>query len=165
MLLEDQAIDEAWKAGQIELAERHIALLNRTSTRMIGIGDDRHMLTGAGSRSGKGTSTIITNLCLYPGSVLCIDPKGENARLTATRRGKGSAHCEGMGQKTIILDPYNVSRIGKDQRGSCQWRDEATRPHMGEDAKSRPPVPGPAERGAHLEVGSVVTSPRCRARL
>lgn len=118
MLLEDQAIDEAWKAGQIELAERHIAFLNRTSTRMIGIGDDRHMLTGAGSRSGKGTSAIITNLCLYPGSVLCIDPKGENARLTATRRGEGSAHCEGMGQKTIILDPYNVSRTVKDQRGS-----------------------------------------------
>ena len=117
-LLEDQAIDEAWKAGQIDLAERHIALLNRTSTRIIGIGDDRHMLTVAGSRSGKGTSAIITNLCLYPGSVLCIDPKGENARLTATRRGKGSAHCEGMGQKTIILDPYNVSRTPKDQRGS-----------------------------------------------
>jgi type IV secretion system protein VirD4 len=118
MLFEDQAIDDGWKAGQIELAERHIALLNRTSTRMIGIGDDRHMLTGAGSRSGKGTSAIITNLCLYPGSVLCIDPKGENARLTATRRGKGSAYCEGMGQKTIILDPYNVSRTAKDQRGS-----------------------------------------------
>jgi len=118
MLLEDQAIDESWKAGQIELAERHIALLSCTATRIIGIGDDRHMLTGAGSRSGKGTSAIITNLCLYPGSVLCIDPKGENARLTATRRGKGSAYCEGMGQKTIILDPYNVSRTPKDQRAS-----------------------------------------------
>lgn len=118
MLLDDQAIDEAWKANQIVLAERHIALLSRTETKMIGIGDDRHMLTAAGSRSGKGTSAIITNLCLYPGSVLCIDPKGENARLTATRRGKGSAHCEGMRQATIILDPYNVSRTPKDQRAS-----------------------------------------------
>ncbi len=77
----------------------------------LGIEDDRHFVTIAGSRSGKGTSAIIPNLCLYPGSVVCLDPKGENASLTATRRGAGADGCEGMGQDVFVLDPFGVSRV------------------------------------------------------
>lgn len=70
--------------------------------RYVGLTDDRHLLTIAGSRAGKGTSLIIPNLALYPGSVLCLDPKGENARETAQRR-------RAMGQDVYILDPFRVS--------------------------------------------------------
>ena len=49
---------------------------------MIGWKDDRHALTVAGTRAGKGASLIVPNLLLYPGSVLAIDPKGELARIT-----------------------------------------------------------------------------------
>ena len=42
-----------------------------------------HLLTMAPTRSGKGVGTIITNLRLVDRSVICIDPKGENARVTA----------------------------------------------------------------------------------
>ena len=54
-------------------------LLGRRAGRLIGWKDDRHMLTIAGSRAGKGVSLIIPNLLTYEGSALVIDPKGENA--------------------------------------------------------------------------------------
>lgn len=60
---------------------------------------DRHLLTCAPTRSGKGTSVIIPTLLTYPGSVLVIDPKGENAMITAAAR-------KAMGQKVYLLDPW-----------------------------------------------------------
>jgi len=77
----------------------------------LGLDDDRHFVTIAGSRSGKGTSAIIPNLCIYPGSVVCLDPKGENASITAARRGAGIEGCEGMGQEVFVLDPFGVADI------------------------------------------------------
>lgn len=118
LLLEDRALDEAWKAAQLGTIGNHAALLARTSLLAIGTGDDRHLITEAGTRSGKGTSCIVPALCLFPGSALVLDPKGENARLTATRRGAGSAYCQGMGQEVVILDPYNTSRRPPGMRAS-----------------------------------------------
>jgi type IV secretion system protein VirD4 len=84
--------------------------LGALGNRMIGVSDDRHMMTIAGSRAGKGVSTIIPNLIEYPGSVLVIDPKGENARHTRNRRGNGSrAVKETLGQDVFVLDPFGVS--------------------------------------------------------
>ena len=77
--------------------------------RPAGWMDDRHMVTIAGSRAGKGVSAIIPALCEYPGSVLCFDPKGENARRTAARRGYGTSRVTGLHQTIITLDPYRVS--------------------------------------------------------
>lgn len=68
--------------------------------RMIGLKDDRHLMTVAGSRAGKSSTCLKPNLALWPSSVLCIDPKGELARDTAEIRAA-------MGQKVIILDPFN----------------------------------------------------------
>lgn len=76
--------------------------------RMLGLADDRHLMTVAGSRAGKGMSVVIPNLCLYPGSAIVIDPKGENATLTAARRGAGSPYCEGMGQRVYVFDPFGT---------------------------------------------------------
>lgn len=66
----------------------------------IGVSDNRHLMTIAGSRAGKGTSAIVPNLCLYHGSVVCLDPKGENASLTAKQR------RDGLGQDVFVLDPF-----------------------------------------------------------
>lgn len=65
--------------------------------------DDRHVITVAGSRAGKGRSLILPNLALWPGSVIAIDPKGELARKTARWR------AEGLGQNVLVLDPFGVS--------------------------------------------------------
>ncbi len=52
----------------------------------------RHPRLGP-TRTGKGVGTIIPNLHDYPGSVVCIDPKGENARITAHYRARfGPVH-------------------------------------------------------------------------
>jgi type IV secretion system protein VirD4 len=74
--------------------------------QLLGVKDDRHMLTVAGSRAGKGISAIVPNLISYPGSVLVIDPKGENARLTARRRMRTEG---GLMQDVFVLDPFQVS--------------------------------------------------------
>lgn len=65
--------------------------------------EDRHILTCAGSRAGKGVSLVIPNLLLYQGSVLALDPKGELARLTKPER-------ERQGQRCFIIDPFNANR-------------------------------------------------------
>jgi|EndMetStandDraft_5_1072996.scaffolds.fasta_scaffold02362_4 type IV secretion system protein VirD4 len=70
----------------------------------IGIRNDMHMLTVAGSRAGKGRSAIIPTLLTYEGSVLAIDPKGELANLTARTRAKK------LGQKVYVLDPFGVTK-------------------------------------------------------
>lgn len=68
----------------------------------IGVDDDRHALTIAGSRAGKGRSAIIPNMLRYEGSVLAIDPKGELALATAAARAR-------LGQTVHVLDPFNTT--------------------------------------------------------
>lgn len=63
---------------------------------------DSHLMTVAPTGSGKGRSVIIPNLLHYKGSVIVVDPKGENYAVTADWRRK-------MGQKVIVLDPFRVS--------------------------------------------------------
>ena len=70
----------------------------------IGIGDDRHMMTIAGSRAGKGRSTVVPTLLSYEGSVLAIDPKGELATMTARHR------ATQLKQRVVVLDPFKVAK-------------------------------------------------------
>ncbi|MCW5714472.1 MAG: type IV secretory system conjugative DNA transfer family protein [Bauldia sp.] len=71
---------------------------------MPGRGDDRHIVTTAGSRTGKSSTVLIPNLRRYPGSVLVLDPKGEMARATAAAR-------RAMGQEVFIVDPFGVTSL------------------------------------------------------
>lgn len=84
----------------------------------LGLDDDRHVVTIAGARSGKGRSAIIPNLCIYPGSAVVLDPKGENATLTAARRGPGDAWTPGLGQEVYVLDPFGVAEVPPELRAS-----------------------------------------------
>jgi len=61
----------------------------------------RHLLTVAPTRAGKGVSTIIPNLLTYEGSAIVIDPKGENAILTYDRRATFG--------RAIALDPWGLT--------------------------------------------------------
>ena len=69
--------------------------------KLIGIADNRHVLTVAGSRAGKSV-TVINNLFFYRGSVLATDPKAELASKTALRRAA-------LGQKVFVLDPFEYA--------------------------------------------------------
>ena len=60
-----------------------------------------HLLTMAPTRTGKGVGTIIPNLLTADRSVICIDPKGENAKIAGRARQQfGPVH---------VLDPFGVT--------------------------------------------------------
>jgi type IV secretory pathway TraG/TraD family ATPase VirD4 len=59
-----------------------------------------HSLCFSATGGGKNTNLITPALLTYRGSCLCLDPKGENAWVSAPRR-------RAMGQRVYILDPYN----------------------------------------------------------
>jgi type IV secretory pathway TraG/TraD family ATPase VirD4 len=84
----------------------------------LGYADDRHVCLVSGTRGGKGTGLIIPNLCLWPGSCIVIDPKGENATVTARRRGQGSKYAHGMNQEVHILDPFGEVQLDPSLRAS-----------------------------------------------
>lgn len=69
----------------------------------IAVADDRHVMTVAGSRAGKGRAAIIPNMLRYTGSVLAIDPKGELALTTAKVR------AERLGQRVCVVDPFGTT--------------------------------------------------------
>jgi len=61
---------------------------------------ETHLLTIAPPGAGKGTSIVVPNLLLYPGSMIVTDPKGELFAITAKHRE------ERMGQKIMVLCPW-----------------------------------------------------------
>ncbi|MBL4836520.1 MAG: type IV secretory system conjugative DNA transfer family protein [Kordiimonadaceae bacterium] len=77
-------------------------LIGALGDKLIGIEDDRHIMTIAGSRAGKSVS-LIGNMAFYRGSVLATDPKGELASKTAARRAE-------LGQKVYVLDPFGKAK-------------------------------------------------------
>jgi len=63
---------------------------------------DRHLMTIAPTRSGKGTGYIITNALTYPHNFFVVDPKGEICSISWERRME-------MGQDIYCLDPWKKS--------------------------------------------------------
>jgi type IV secretion system protein VirD4 len=94
---------------------------------------DRHLLTIAPTRTGKGVSAIIPNLLQYTGSAVVIDPKGENAMITADRRGKGAAGIPGLGQRVYVVDPWGVTGIKPARFNPLDWL-RADDPDISENA-------------------------------
>lgn len=118
-LLAATDLTPAWRDTRLQELRQHRARLLATEHLPIGVRDDRHILTVAGNRAGKGTCAIVPNLALWLGSAVTLDPKGENARLTAARRGPGNAFCKGMGQKLAVLAPYGIK--GLDPAFLASW--------------------------------------------
>ena len=79
--------------------------------REIGVKTDRHAITIAGSRSGKGACVIIPNLRRWPHNALVVDPKGENAVHTWKER-------QALGSKVYVLDPFETPEIPAELRAS-----------------------------------------------
>ena len=78
--------------------------LGHTHGSEAGIKTERHAITVAGSRSGKGACVIIPNLLRWPNNVLVIDPKGENAEKTWEARKE-------MGKAVHIIDPFKEAKV------------------------------------------------------
>ncbi|EJW10838.1 Coupling protein VirD4, ATPase required for T-DNA transfer [Rhodovulum sp. PH10] len=63
--------------------------------------DNRHLCTFGPTRSGKGASIIVQTLLQVPHSVVVIDPKGQNAAITARQR-------RATGQDVYVLNPFGL---------------------------------------------------------
>ncbi len=63
--------------------------------------DNRHLCSIGPTRSGKGATVILQALMLTPLSMVVIDPKGQNAAVTALRRRE-------MGQDLFVLNPFGL---------------------------------------------------------
>jgi type IV secretion system protein VirD4 len=73
------------------------------SKKLLRYAGPAHLLTMAPTRTGKGVGTIIPNLLTADRSVICIDPKGENARIAGRARETfGPVH---------VLDPFGVTGL------------------------------------------------------
>ena len=72
---------------------------------------EHHTLIVARTRTGKGTRVIVPTLLRYDGSALVIDPKGENAAITATARARL------MNQDIHILNQWNELAAPWQRRG------------------------------------------------
>ena len=72
---------------------------------------ESHTLIIAQTGAGKGTRVIIPTLLRYSSSMLIIDPKGENAAVTARAR------RDRLGQQIQILNPWGVLKDHYQQLG------------------------------------------------
>jgi len=71
------------------------------SARFPSYADNRHLCTTGPTRSGKGATVIVQALLQVTHSVVVIDPKGQNAAVTARRR-------RAMGQDVFVLNPFGL---------------------------------------------------------
>ena len=117
----------------LEQADGLLIGRNPRTGKLLRYDGPAHLLTLAPTRAGKGVGTVIPNLLLAERSVLVIDPKGENARITgAAREQFGAVH---------VLDPFGVSDTGGvSGRPSASYnpldRLVANSPDLSEDAMS-----------------------------
>lgn len=63
--------------------------------------DNRHLCTFGPTRSGKGATVIMQALLQVPHSVVVIDPKGQNAAVTAR-------HRRAMGHEVFVVNPFGL---------------------------------------------------------
>ncbi|MEZ0611358.1 type IV secretory system conjugative DNA transfer family protein [Fibrella sp. WM1] len=108
--------------------------------------DKGHVLTVAGTRGGKGTNLIIPNLLGlggYQGSWVVIDPKGENAAITARYQRE-------RGQNVVILNPWGLLEeyIGEAQSyNPLDILADTSSIHLVDDAQMIAEMLVPVERG------------------
>lgn len=84
---------------------RGVVLGRRKNGELIRFDGDGHVMVFAPTGAGKGIGFIQPNLAEYRGSLVVLDPKGENAIVSAKHRRR-------MGQDVIVLDPFKVTELG-----------------------------------------------------
>lgn len=71
---------------------------------LVRLDTEKHILTVAPPRSGKGVSLIMPFLLTYTGPIIGVDIKGENAAVTARAR-------RDMEHTVVILNPYSIAGL------------------------------------------------------
>lgn len=95
----------AFRVPDEEACERFVMSMRKAAPapppEMVRLNRAVHTAVFAPTGSGKGVSLVVPFLLDCPDSCVVIDPKGENARITAEARRK-------MGHRVVMLDPFNV---------------------------------------------------------
>jgi type IV secretion system protein VirD4 len=111
---------------------------------------DGHIMVFAPTGAGKGIGFVQPNLADYQGSMVILDPKGENAIVSAALRGS-------MGHDVWILDPFGkTGMVGKKYNplGALSYADKANLGPMIEAlADALIPISG-HEREPHWPMGA-----------
>ncbi|GER06692.1 hypothetical protein GCM10007972_13030 [Iodidimonas muriae] len=94
---------EIKKAGLLNNAGVYLGQYPNLGDDGLWFDGDGHLITVAASGAGKGVCSVIPNLLTWEGSVICNDPKGENAAVTAKRRRE-------MGQEVHVHEPMGSAR-------------------------------------------------------
>ena len=74
-------------------------LIGAFGPKLVGIEDNRHILTVAGNRAPESPSRSSIISCSIAAACMATDPKAELANITAARRAA-------LGQKVHVLDPF-----------------------------------------------------------
>jgi type IV secretion system protein VirD4 len=74
---------------------------DHASGKLLRYSGPAHLLTMAPTRTGKGVGTIIPNLLTAERSVICVDPKGENAVIAGRARAQFGP--------VYVLDPFGIT--------------------------------------------------------
>lgn len=82
--------------------------LDPATNAPVGISTERHAITIAGARSGKGAALLIPNALRWSDNLLVIDPKGEIANAAWQAR-------EALGQQVAVLDPFGAAKAVPDR--------------------------------------------------
>src|SRR5699024_8421006 len=79
---------------------------HKKTDQVLRYAPEKHLITAAPTRRGKGIGSIIPNILTYPNNLIVVDPKGENCDTTYKRR-------EQLGQDVYDLDPFYESTYAK----------------------------------------------------
>lgn len=82
--------------------------------------DEGHLITIAPTGAGKGVGCVVPALLRHKGPAIVIDPKGENAPITARRRME-------LGQQVIVLDPMGITGFESGKLNPLDLIDPASR--------------------------------------
>jgi type IV secretion system protein VirD4 len=100
-------------------------LLGQTSSgRLLRFNRDGHIMVFAPTGAGKGIGFVQANLVDYGGSMVVLDPKGENAIVSA-------AHRHALGHDVLILDPFGKTGLASGEYNPLGALSFADRQNLG----------------------------------
>lgn len=82
-----------------------------TGGHAVGLNLENHIITGAGSRSGKGRAALVQNCCIRPAdsSTVIVDPKEEISEITIDYR------ADALGQQCFKIGPHTGKNTKHDR--------------------------------------------------
>ena len=89
------------RIGSEAACQQFLGWFGKRSQPLVTLSKAVHTAVFAPTGVGKGVSCVIPHLLTCPDSMVVVDFKGENARLTARAR-------RAMGHRVVLLDPFGV---------------------------------------------------------